>query len=233
MRSAFLCRLPRCSSDRAATCPVRHRRCYSGNHSILDSNIAVSDPGRTPSFAGHCLRTRSRFCGRRRHRVDSAFVGRAPHRFAMDCRTARCKPFLGDRHRSYPTAQGYDIRADAGSGRIASRRRYPRCIGHDDRGATWHPNPRDLGRLRFRAGLSGYCRYRPIVHAAYIWLLERVDPTLVATYTFVNPLIAVALGWFFLGEHPTTGMLVGAPLVVGAVGAAWLIDRTQETAKLK
>ena len=66
--------------------------------------------------------------------------------------------------------------------------------------------------------------------AAYVWLLDRVDPMLVATYTFVNPLIAVALGWLFLGEHPTPGMLVGAPLVIGAVASAWLIERKQKTA---
>jgi len=48
------------------------------------------------------------------------------------------------------------------------------------------------------------------------------------TITFVTPLIAVALGWFFLDQHPTGGMLVGAPLVVRAMGAAWMIDRKQE-----
>jgi drug/metabolite transporter (DMT)-like permease len=64
--------------------------------------------------------------------------------------------------------------------------------------------------------------------AAYVWLLDRVDPTLVATYTFVNPVIAVMLGWAFLEERPTAGMLVGAPLIVGAVATAWLIDRKQQ-----
>ncbi|MFM0258903.1 EamA family transporter [Paraburkholderia sediminicola] len=67
--------------------------------------------------------------------------------------------------------------------------------------------------------------------AAYVWLLDRVDPTLVATYTFVNPVIAVILGWAFLEERPTAGMLVGAPLIVGAVATAWLIDRKQQIVK--
>lgn len=70
-----------------------------------------------------------------------------------------------------------------------------------------------------------------LAFAAYVWLLERVDPTLVATYTFVNPVIAVVLGWAFLEERPTTGMLLGAPLIVGAVATTWLIDRKQEAMK--
>ena len=36
--------------------------------------------------------------------------------------------------------------------------------------------------------------------AAYIWLLKQVPPTLVATYTFVNPIIAVLLGWGILAR---------------------------------
>ncbi|HZZ05236.1 EamA family transporter [Paraburkholderia sp.] len=64
-----------------------------------------------------------------------------------------------------------------------------------------------------------------IAFAAYIWLLEQVDPTLIATYTFVNPVIAVVLGWVFLNEQLTTRMFAGAPLIIGAVCAAWMIDR--------
>jgi drug/metabolite transporter (DMT)-like permease len=53
--------------------------------------------------------------------------------------------------------------------------------------------------------------------AAYIWLLKHLSPTLVSTYTFVNPVVAVLLGWLVLGEHPTARMLVGAALVVTSV----------------
>ena len=59
---------------------------------------------------------------------------------------------------------------------------------------------------------------------AYVWLLDNISTSLVATYTFVNPVIAVALGWIVLQERPTAAMLFGALLVVGSVIAVWLFE---------
>ena len=59
--------------------------------------------------------------------------------------------------------------------------------------------------------------------AAYIWLLKHLSPTLVSTYTFVNPVVAVLLGWLVLGEHPTGRMLAGAALVVTSVAGLLVI----------
>ena len=56
---------------------------------------------------------------------------------------------------------------------------------------------------------------------AYIWLLDNAPGPLVATYTFVNPIIAVILGWRFLGERPTPQMLAGTVLVIVSVIAVW------------
>jgi len=56
-----------------------------------------------------------------------------------------------------------------------------------------------------------------VAFAAYTWLLKQVPATLVATYTFVNPIIAVLLGWAFLGETPSPWMLGGAALVITSV----------------
>jgi drug/metabolite transporter (DMT)-like permease len=46
----------------------------------------------------------------------------------------------------------------------------------------------------------------------------------VATYTFVNPIIAVILGWKFLGERPTHQMLAGTVLIIASVVAVWRLD---------
>jgi drug/metabolite transporter (DMT)-like permease len=59
---------------------------------------------------------------------------------------------------------------------------------------------------------------------AYMWLLDHAPGPLVATYTFVNPIIAVILGWRFLGERPTPQMLVGSVLVIGSVVAVWRLN---------
>jgi drug/metabolite transporter (DMT)-like permease len=61
-----------------------------------------------------------------------------------------------------------------------------------------------------------------IAFTAYNWLLEHYSPTLVATHTYVNPIVAVFLGWLLAGEVITLKVGLAAALVVGAVV---LVDR--------
>jgi drug/metabolite transporter (DMT)-like permease len=63
-----------------------------------------------------------------------------------------------------------------------------------------------------------------VAFTAYVWLLDHAPAPLVATYTFVNPVIAVALGWAVLGERPGAWTVIGMALVVGAVAAVWRLE---------
>ena len=53
--------------------------------------------------------------------------------------------------------------------------------------------------------------------ASYTWLLRHARTSLVSTYAYVNPVVAVFLGWSILGESVTWRTLVAAALIVGAV----------------
>jgi drug/metabolite transporter (DMT)-like permease len=61
-----------------------------------------------------------------------------------------------------------------------------------------------------------------IAFTAYNWLLEHYSPTVVATHTYVNPVVAVLLGWMLAGERITLAFGVAAAMIVGAVV---LVDR--------
>jgi drug/metabolite transporter (DMT)-like permease len=61
-----------------------------------------------------------------------------------------------------------------------------------------------------------------VAFTAYNWLLEHYSPTLVATHTYVNPIVAVLLGWLLASEAVTFNVLLSAAMVVGAV---ILVDR--------
>jgi drug/metabolite transporter (DMT)-like permease len=61
-----------------------------------------------------------------------------------------------------------------------------------------------------------------VAFTAYNWLLEHYSPTLVATHTYVNPIVAVLLGWAYGGETLTLRVALAAALVVLAVV---LVDR--------
>ena len=56
-----------------------------------------------------------------------------------------------------------------------------------------------------------------VAFTAYSWLLKNARPSMVATYAYVNPVIAVILGWLIAGESMTGQMLFGAGVVVGSV----------------
>ncbi|MBR0853401.1 EamA family transporter [Bradyrhizobium liaoningense] len=61
---------------------------------------------------------------------------------------------------------------------------------------------------------------------AYNWLLENVATSLVSTYTFVNPVIAVLLGTVVLGEPFSRMMLAGASLVIVSVLVIWRAEHS-------
>ena len=52
---------------------------------------------------------------------------------------------------------------------------------------------------------------------SYIWLLDKVSPARLGTYAYVNPIIAVLLGWAIAGERLSIRTAVAAAIVICAV----------------
>jgi drug/metabolite transporter (DMT)-like permease len=65
-------------------------------------------------------------------------------------------------------------------------------------------------------------------YTAYIWLLRHCDPSKVATYAYVNPVVAVLLGAFFAGETLTLRTAVAAAIIVGAVAVVITAQQARE-----
>lgn len=67
-----------------------------------------------------------------------------------------------------------------------------------------------------------------VAFVAYTWLLTHVEPALAATYAFVNPLIAVLLGGFILGEDLSPRIWLALSLIVVPVALLqWNETRTR------
>jgi len=58
-----------------------------------------------------------------------------------------------------------------------------------------------------------------VAYTAYVWLLQNAPISKVATYAYVNPVIAIFLGWAILSENITATMLIGAAVIVCSVAA--------------
>jgi drug/metabolite transporter (DMT)-like permease len=78
----------------------------------------------------------------------------------------------------------------------------------------------DLATVSLRSWLAlGYLTLMGSIVAftAYTWLLRVSTPARVATYAYVNPVVAVVLGWAIGGEVLTGQMLLAAAIIVLAV----------------
>lgn len=56
-----------------------------------------------------------------------------------------------------------------------------------------------------------------LAFSAYVWLLRVAPPSKVATYAYVNPVVALLLGWAFAGEELTARTLLAAAVILGSV----------------
>lgn len=61
--------------------------------------------------------------------------------------------------------------------------------------------------------------------SAFVWLLGRMPATRVASHAYINPVVAVALGYFFAGEVVTPRMLAGTALIVASVALILMKDK--------
>lgn len=56
-----------------------------------------------------------------------------------------------------------------------------------------------------------------VAYTAYSWLMQNASASAVSTYAYVNPVVAVFLGWIIAGESLTAQMLIGAAIIVVSV----------------
>jgi drug/metabolite transporter (DMT)-like permease len=56
-----------------------------------------------------------------------------------------------------------------------------------------------------------------VAFTTFVWLMKHCSPTTVSTYAYVNPIVAVILGWWILDEVIDRRVLVAAATIVIAV----------------
>ena len=72
--------------------------------------------------------------------------------------------------------------------------------------------------LRSMVGLAFLIVFGSIIaFTAYTWLLQRCPPTLVATHTYANPVVAVLLGWLLASEPLTARVALASVAILGAI----------------
>lgn len=67
-----------------------------------------------------------------------------------------------------------------------------------------------------------------IGYTVYTWLLENAPITLVSTYAYVNPVVAVALGILIFSETLTTNILVGGVIVIVSVAIVVAVESVKK-----
>ncbi|MGH8442862.1 MAG: EamA family transporter [Nevskiaceae bacterium] len=78
--------------------------------------------------------------------------------------------------------------------------------------ARWQNTPEGLFALVYLV-LFGSC----LAYGAYLWLVHEVPPARLGTYAYVNPAVAVVLGWWLLDEHLDATQVTGTIIILAGV----------------
>ena len=84
-------------------------------------------------------------------------------------------------------------------------------------GEPWHVDPLSFTSKSILAWAYLIVFGSIVAYSAYVWLLQASTPARVSTYAYVNPVIAVFLGWLLADEALTPRMLIAAVVIVGGV----------------
>jgi drug/metabolite transporter (DMT)-like permease len=93
--------------------------------------------------------------------------------------------------------------------------------------AQFHPGDvtaQSLGAFTYLVLVGGVIGY-----ASYAWLLRHSDPAKVATYAYVNPIVAVLLGTLFADEKLSMRMVLAAVLIIGSVALVITSEQLKKT----
>lgn len=89
----------------------------------------------------------------------------------------------------------------------------------------WQWTPKVIGSIAYLA-ILGSC----VAYGAFFWLVHEVTPSQLGTYAYVNPAIAVLLGWLVLGERMSAAQWLGTSIILTAVLVVTLADRRKRRA---
>src|SRR6058998_54833 len=78
--------------------------------------------------------------------------------------------------------------------------------------SRWHLTAKGAGAVAYLVVFGSILGY-----SAYTYALRHASPTIVGTYAYVNPVIAVLLGWLILREPVTARTFLAMALILGAV----------------
>jgi drug/metabolite transporter (DMT)-like permease len=86
------------------------------------------------------------------------------------------------------------------------------ALAHGDFARAAPPSARSVAAVGYLVVFGSL-----VAFTAYVWLLQHAAPSKVATYAYVNPLVAVGLGAALGGEPLSARVLAAAGVIVGAV----------------
>ena len=100
------------------------------------------------------------------------------------------------------------------------------CIGAvSGEAPRWHMTPTAAWLLLYLT-LFGSC----VAYGAYFWLVQQVTPALLGTYAYVNPAVAVVLGWAILDERLSQTQWLGTLVILVGVVLVTLASRKPKPA---